>query len=90
MTSKSSISSNKTRDNLGLGTPHRKIQESVAPNQRRKDRANMDNIKTTNPSHKKIRTPKRKKKIPGSGATSIRALGIKLLIVAQRSSWWLK
>jgi hypothetical protein len=32
----------------------------------------------------------RQRKIPGSGATSIRALGITLLIVAQSSHWWPK
>ena len=47
----------------------------------------MDSIRTTSPSHKKIRTPKIQRRIPGSGATSIRALGITLLIVAQRSHW---
>jgi hypothetical protein len=31
-------SSNKRRDNLGLGTPHSKSQERVAPNSRTKDR----------------------------------------------------
>ena len=34
-----------------------------------------------------IRTPKRQRKIPGNGATSIRALGITLLTVTQRSHW---
>jgi hypothetical protein len=38
----------------------------------------------------KVRTPERQRKIPGSGATSIRALGITLLTVAQRSRWWPK
>jgi hypothetical protein len=68
-----------------LGTPHNKIQERAAPTHRTKDRENMDSIKTTSPSHKQIRTPERQRKIPGSGATSIRALGITLLTVAQRS-----
>jgi hypothetical protein len=90
MPSKSSRSSNKRCDNLGLGTPHNKIQERVAPTHRTKDRENMDSIRTTSPSRKQRRTPERQRKIPGSGATSIRALGITLLIAAQRSHWWLK
>jgi hypothetical protein len=57
---------------------------------RTKDRAKMDNIKTTSTSCKQRRTPERQRKIPGSGATSIRALGITLLTVAKSSRWWLK
>jgi hypothetical protein len=90
MSSKSSRSSNKRCDNLGLGTPHRKIQERAAPNHKEKDRENMDSIRTTIPIHKQRRTPKRQRKIPGSGATFIRALGITLLSVAQSSRWWTK
>jgi hypothetical protein len=71
---------------LGLGTPHNKIQERAAPTHRTKDRENMDNIRTTNPSHKQRRTPERQRKISGSGATSIRALGITLLIVYSKQS----
>jgi hypothetical protein len=77
--SKSSISSNKRCGNLGLGTHHSKRSKSKAPNHRRKERENMDNIRKTIPSHKE-RTLKRQINIPGSGATSIRALGITLLI----------
>jgi aryl carrier-like protein len=47
-----------------------------------KDRENMDSIKTTSPSHKQRRTLKRQRNILGSGATSIRSLGITLLTVA--------
>jgi hypothetical protein len=90
MSSKSSRSSNKRRGNLGLGTPHNKSQEREAPTHRTKDRSNMDSIRTTSPSCKKRRTPERQRKIPGSGVTSIRALGITLLTVAQNSHWWLK
>jgi hypothetical protein len=90
MLSKSSRSSNKRRDNLGLGTPHNKSQERVTPTHRKKDRANMDNIRTTSPSRKQRRTPERQRKILGSGVTSIRSLGITLLTVAQNSHWWLK
>jgi hypothetical protein len=84
MSSKSSRSSNKRHDNLGLGTPHSKIQERAAPTHITKERENMDSIKKTSPSHKKRRTPERQRKIPGSGVTSIRALGITLLIFTQR------
>jgi hypothetical protein len=90
MPSKSSRSSNKRHGNLGLGTPHIKIQEREAPTHITKDRENMDSIKTTSPSHKQIRIPERQRKISRSGATSIRALSITLLIVIQSSHWWLK
>jgi hypothetical protein len=90
MPSKSSRSSNKRHNNLGLGTPHNKIQERVAPIHITKDRAKMDSIMTTSPSHKQIMTPEIQRKIPGSGVTSIRALGITLLTVAQNSHWWPK
>jgi hypothetical protein len=71
---------------LGLGTPHRKIQERAAPTHRTKDRENMDNIRTTSPSRKKRRTLERQRKILGSGVTSIRALGITLLIIYSKKS----
>jgi hypothetical protein len=86
--SKSSKISNKRHDNFGLGTPHRKSQERVAPTCRTKDRAKTDDLRKT--SHKQRMTPERKIKILGSGVTSIRARGITLLIVAQRSRWWLR
>jgi hypothetical protein len=59
MPSKSSRSSNKICDNLGLGTPHNKSQERVSPTHRAKDIENMDNIRTTSPRRKQIRTPER-------------------------------
>ena len=90
MSSKSSISSNRRRGNLGLGTPHKKIQERVALTHITKDKANMESIRTTSPSRKQRRTPQRQINIPGSGVTSIRALGITLLIVAQSSRCWPK
>ena len=65
MPSKSSRSSNKRHDNLGLGTPHNKSQERVAPTHRTKDREKMDSIRTTSPSHKKRRTPEKTKKDTG-------------------------
>jgi hypothetical protein len=84
MSSKLSRSSNKRHNNLGLGTPHSKIQEMVAPTRRTKDRAKIDHLKTTSLGCKQSRTPKRQRKIPRSGGTSIRAPGITLLIPAQR------
>jgi hypothetical protein len=90
MSSKSSRRSNNKHDNLGLGTPRSKNQERVAPTYRTKDIAKMESIRTTSPSRKQRRTPKRQRRIRGSGATSIRALGITLLIVAQSSCWWPK
>ena len=85
MPSKSSKSSNKRHDNLGMGTPYSKIQERVNPTHRTKDRENMENLRTTSLGYKKRRTQKRQRKIPESGATSIRAPGITLLIVSQIS-----
>jgi hypothetical protein len=90
MISKSSRSLNKICDNLGLGTPHKKIKEREAPTHRTKDRENMDILRTTSPNRKKRRTPERQRKIPGSGVTSIRSPSITLLIAAQRSRWWLR
>jgi hypothetical protein len=49
MSSRSSRSLNKRHRNLGLGTPHKKIKERVAPTHRKKDRENMENLKTTSP-----------------------------------------
>jgi hypothetical protein len=89
MPSKSSRSLNKIRGNLGLGTPHNKIKGRVAPTYKKKDRENMGSLKKISPSRKQIRTLKRQRNISGSGATSIRASGITLSIVAQRSLWWL-
>jgi hypothetical protein len=90
MSSKSSKSSNKRCDNLGLGTPHNKSQEREAPTHKTKDRAKMDSIRKTSPSCKHRRTPKRQIRIPGSGVASIRALGITLLNATQSSHWWPK
>jgi hypothetical protein len=52
----------------------------------RKDGQYQDN--QSKPQEKK--TLERQRKIPRSGATSIRALGITLLTVAQSSRWWTK
>jgi hypothetical protein len=85
MPSKSSRSLNKRRENLGLGTPHNKRKEKVTPNRRTKERENMDNLRTTSPIHKERRTMERQRNIPISGATSIRAPGITLMISTQSS-----
>jgi hypothetical protein len=52
MSSKSSKSSNKRRDNLGLGTPRNKNQERVTPTYRTKDKVKMDSIRTTSLRYK--------------------------------------
>jgi hypothetical protein len=90
MLSKSSRISNKRRDNLGLVTPHRKSQERESPTHRIKDRENTDILRTNSPGRKQRRTPERQRKIPGSGATSIRAPDITLLIATRSSMWWLR
>jgi hypothetical protein len=74
MPSKSSRSSNKRCGNLGLGSPHSKIQERAAPTNRKKDKEKMDHLRKNSLGHKQRRTPERQRKIPGSGATSIRPL----------------
>jgi hypothetical protein len=80
-----------TKDSsLGLGTPHSRSREREAPTRRTKERENMGNLRTTSPSCKQRRTMGRQRKIPRSGVTSIRSPGITLLIVAQRSHWWLR
>jgi hypothetical protein len=86
MPSKSSRSSNKRWGNLGLGSPHNKIQEREAPTHKTKDREKIDSIRTTSPSRKQRRKPERQRKIPGSGATYIRAIGITLLIACSKQS----
>jgi hypothetical protein len=90
MLSKSSRSLNKRRGSLGLRTPHNRSRERATPTHRKKDIENIGNLRTTSPSCKQRRTMGRRRNISGSGATSIRALGITLLIVAQRSHWWLR
>ena len=52
MPSKLSRCSNKRHGYLGLGTPHNKIQVRVAQTHRKKDRENMDNLRTIIPSCK--------------------------------------
>jgi hypothetical protein len=82
--------SNKRRGNLGLGTPHNKIQERAVPTHRTKDRENMDSIRKTSPSRKQRSTSERQRRILGSGATSIRSLGITMRTAAQSNRWWPK
>ena len=88
--SKSSRRLNKRCNNLGLGTPHRKIQKRVAPTHRKKDREKMYSIRTTSPSHKQRRTMGRRRKISGNGATSIRDPSITLLVFSQSNHQWMK
>jgi hypothetical protein len=80
---------NKICDSLGLGTPHSRSRARVAPTHKTNYIEKMGNLRTTNPSHKKRRTMGRRRKILGSGTTSIIAPDITLLIFAQRSHWWL-
>jgi hypothetical protein len=70
---------------FGPGNPSQKNPGKGTPTRRTKDRAKKDCLRKTSPGRKQRRTPKRQRKIPGSGATSIRAPGITLLIVTQRS-----
>jgi cellulose biosynthesis protein BcsQ len=80
----------KRRDNLGLGIPHSRSRERAAQTHRTKEKENMGNLRTTIPSHKKIRTKGRRRNILRCGATSIRAPGTTLLIVDQSSHLWLR
>jgi hypothetical protein len=73
---------------LGLGTPHNKIQEKESPTRRKKNIEKMNSVRKTNPDYNKRRTLERQRKISRSGVTSIRAPGITLMIVTQRSHWW--
>jgi hypothetical protein len=61
-----------------------------SPNSKKKDREKMNLLRTNSLGFKQRRTLERQRKISGSGATSIRSPGITLLIVAQRSCWWLR
>jgi hypothetical protein len=47
MSSKSSRSTNKRCDNLGLGTPRSKNQERATPTYKTKDKEKMDSMRTT-------------------------------------------
>jgi hypothetical protein len=65
------------RQQFGLGNPSHQNPGKGSPNpQKKKSRAKMDSIGTTSPRCKQRRTLEIQRKIPGSGATSIRALGI--------------
>jgi hypothetical protein len=52
MLSKSSRRFNNNHKSLGLGTPHNRSRERVAPTSRTKCRENMDNLRTTSLSRK--------------------------------------
>jgi hypothetical protein len=66
---------------FGHGNSPKKKPGKGAPTRKKKDKAKKNNLRTTTPGHKQGRTPKRQRKISGSGATSISAPGITLLIV---------
>jgi hypothetical protein len=89
MISKSSRSLNIRRDSLGLQTPHRRRKVKVASKRRTIGRKTMENLRTTNPNRKKIRTMGRQRKTLGNGASFISSLGITSLNSSQRSHWWL-
>jgi hypothetical protein len=90
MSSKSSRSLNKRCNSLGLRTPHSRSRARAAPTHRTKNRKNMGNLRTTSPSRKQRRTMERQRRMSGSGATSIRAPRITLLIVSQINHLWLR
>jgi hypothetical protein len=89
MLSKLSENLNKRSGNLDLQNPHSISREKVTPTHITKDRARMDPLKTTSPSHKKIRVMIRRRKTLGSGVNSIKSPGITPMNVAQKSHWWL-
>jgi hypothetical protein len=53
MPSKMSLGSH--HNSLGLGNPNNRSRGRASPTYRTKDRENMGNLMTTNPSHKKRR-----------------------------------
>jgi hypothetical protein len=75
---------------FGPGNPSQQKPGKGGPNPQnkgqRKDGQYQDN--QSKPQAKK--DTERQRKTPGSGATSIRALGITLLTAAQSSHWWPK
>jgi hypothetical protein len=73
---------------LGLGTPHSGRREREAPTHRKKDKEKRGSLKKTSLSHKKIRTMEIQRKILRSGAASIRAPNITVLISTQINHWW--
>jgi len=73
-----------------MGTCHSRRRPRETPTYKTKGIENMDNLRTTSVSRKQRRKMERRRKTPGSGATSIRSLGTTLLIAPQRSHWWLR
>jgi hypothetical protein len=47
MPSKLSRKLNKRHDNLGLGTPHKRIKERATPTHKKKGKEKMENLMTT-------------------------------------------
>jgi len=90
MLSKSSRSLNKRHDSLGLGTPHSGRRKRAAPTHKTNEKEKIDSLRTTSLRHKQRRKMERRRKTSGSGATSIRAPRITLLIVVQNNHSWLR
>jgi hypothetical protein len=64
--------------------------ERASPTHRTKERERMENLRKTSLIHKQIRTMGRQRKTLGSGASSIRALGITPLNVTKIIHWWMR
>jgi hypothetical protein len=79
----------KTRK-FGPGNHSHRKEVKGSPNPKKRDRENMDNLRTTILGCKQTRTLKRQRKILGSCGTSIRAPDITLLISAQTNCWWMR
>jgi hypothetical protein len=79
----------KTRQ-FGPGNPSQQNPGKGSPNPPNKGQRKDGQYQDNRTSRKQRRTSERQRKISGSGATSIRALGITLLTVTQTSRWWPK
>jgi hypothetical protein len=75
---------------FGPGNPSQQKPGKGGPNPQNKGQNKDGQYQDNSPSRKQRRTLERQRKILGSGATSIRALGITLLTAAQSSRWWPK
>jgi hypothetical protein len=90
MPSKSCRSSNKRSENLGHGTLTTKAKKGrPQPTKQRIEQRWIVSGKLIQATRKE-KPPERQRKILGSGATSIRALGITLSTAAQIRCWWPK
>jgi hypothetical protein len=79
----------KTRQ-FGPRNPSQKNPGKGGPNPQNKGQRKYGQYQDNQSKPQERRTLKRQRKISGSGATSIRSLGIKLLIVAQSRCCWPK